>query len=71
MTNQIINFDDGVTANFTKRDGKIISVEFDYPAGYKTFEEEQEELPITKRKYLNEETGDWVGYGRAKQLGII
>jgi hypothetical protein len=57
--------------NVTYKGNRMTSVELDYPSGYKTFEEEQEELPITKRKYLNEETGDWVGYGRAKQLGII
>jgi hypothetical protein len=68
---QNINFEDGVKMNITYKGNRMTSVELDYPSGYKTFEEEQEELPITKRKYLNEETGDWVGYGRAKQLGII
>ena len=32
--------------------------------------EEQKELPATKRKYCTEQ-GNWVGYQRAKALGII
>lgn len=45
-------------------------VEIFYPEGY--FEEEQEEnLPKTKRKYLNPANGKMVAYTRAKELGII
>ena len=47
-----------------------MSVEFKYPKGYKTFADEQEELPLTKRKYCTDE-GNWVGYQRAKALGLI
>ncbi len=47
-----------------------LSVEIKYPKQYKTFAEEQEELPATKRKYCTEQ-GNWVGYQRAKALGII
>ena len=45
-------------------------MEIKYPKQYKTFAEEQEELPATKRKYCTEK-GNWVGYQRAKALGII
>jgi hypothetical protein len=38
---------------------------------YKSFEEEQEELPITKRKFFNKANGKYVGYTRAKVLGIL
>lgn len=37
----------------------------------KSFEEEQAELPITKRVFFNEKSGKYVGYGRAKVLGIL
>ena len=47
-----------------------ISVEMKYPKEHKTFAEEQEELPKTKRKYCTEK-GNWVGYQRAKSLGLI
>lgn len=46
-----------------------LSVEFKYPKNYKTYAEEQEELPKTRRKYCTDE-GNWVGYQRAKALGI-
>lgn len=45
-------------------------VEIFYPDGY--FEDEKEEnLPKTKRKYLNPANGKMVAYQRAKELGII
>jgi len=47
-----------------------ISVEIFYPSNYVSLDEEQEELPLTERKYLNPHTGKWVAYGRAKQLGL-
>ena len=54
----------------TKNPFGPMSVEIKYPKQYKTFAEEQEELPATKRKYCTEK-GKWVGYQRAKALGII
>jgi len=42
-----------------------------YPKGTKTFEQIQELLPKTKRRYLNPETGKDVAYTRAKELGLI
>jgi hypothetical protein len=45
-------------------------VEIFYPEGY--FEDEKEEnLPKTKRKYLNPANGKMVNYQRAKELGIV
>ena len=43
----------------------------EYPKGIKTFEQIQEALPKTKRRYLNPETGKDVAYSRAKELGLI
>jgi hypothetical protein len=42
-----------------------------YPKGTKTFEQMQEALPKTKRRYLNPATGKEVAYTRAKELGLI
>ena len=36
-----------------------------------SFEEKNARLPKTQRKYFNPENQKWIGYGRAKQLGII
>jgi hypothetical protein len=45
-------------------------VEIFYPDGY--FPEEQEEnLPKTKRKYFNPANGKMVAYARAKELGLL
>jgi hypothetical protein len=48
-----------------------ISVEVEYPKSYKSFEEEQASLPVTKRQYFDEESGYYVGYQTAKKKGII
>jgi hypothetical protein len=48
-----------------------ISVDIEYPKNYKSFEEEQEQLPITKRQYFDETEGYYVGYQTAKKKGII
>ena len=48
-----------------------IKVDISYPNAYVSFEEEEEKLPASKRKYLNPHNGKLVGYGRAKQLGLI
>jgi hypothetical protein len=48
-----------------------INVEIFYPNNYVSFEEEEEKLPASKRKYLNPHNGKLVGHFRAKQLGLI
>jgi len=67
--------DDGVKEiwyyNLDKFLNGPVKVDIIYPAKYKSFVEINEELPPTKRKYFNPETEDYVGYGRAKQLGLI
>ena len=71
---QIFEDDDGYKQtwiyNKEKHPFGPLSVEFKYPRNYKTYADEQEELPLTKRKYCTEE-GNWVGYQRAKALGLI
>jgi len=57
--------------NLDKFPNGPLSVEYKYPKGYKSFADINEALPKTKRQYINPETGDYVSYGRAKQLGII
>ena len=59
-----------ITVYDGKHNGPVL-VELDYPEDYEGFDEIQEKLPITQRQYVNPESGDLVGYGRAKQLGII
>jgi hypothetical protein len=73
------------TREFTREDGRIsvwtynldknpngpIFVEIKYPSEYKCDAEIEDELPITKRTFWNPETETFVGYGRAKQLGLI
>ncbi len=36
-----------------------------------TWEEKNARQPKTQRKYVNPENNKWIGYGRAKQLGLI
>jgi hypothetical protein len=43
----------------------------EYPKGTKSFEQIQELLPKTKRKYINPNNGKIVSYQRAKELGIL
>jgi hypothetical protein len=75
------------TKDFKNADGTVDRWYFDlnrYPRGaYKTemdiFNKEpmpenefkQEDLPKSKRQYLNEATGKLVGYTRARMLGLI
>jgi hypothetical protein len=73
------------TREFTREDGRVsiwtydlnkssngpISVEIKYPLGYKCDAEIEDKLPITKRTFWNPGTETFVGYGRAKQLGLI
>jgi len=55
----------------TKFKNGPVSVEIEYPREYKSFEEEQASLPVTKRQYFDEESGYYVGYQTAKKKGII
>ena len=48
-----------------------ISVEIIYPSGYKCDADIEENLPISKRTFWNPETETFVGYSRAKQLGLV
>jgi len=41
------------------------------PVIKETWEEKNARQPKTKRKYFNPANNKWIGYGRAKQLGVI
>ena len=53
-----------------KRNEGPFKVEMEYPEGWKTDEETNENLPITQQKFLNPANGKMVSYGRACQLGL-
>lgn len=61
--------------NLDIRDNGPVEVEVIYPKQFKSqheiMEVENNNLPLTKRKYFNEANGKMVGYTRAKNLGII
>ena len=68
-----VQYNDGVVQkshyNLDKCPTGPFLVEMFYPDNY--FPEEREEnLPKTKRKYLNPKTGKMVNYLRAKELGL-
>jgi len=48
-----------------------VSVEIKHFKQYISFEEEQAGLPLTKRQFFNEINHKYVGYARAKALGIL
>lgn len=62
---QVWSYDTSISMNGPVR------VDVSYPSSYVSFEEEEEKLPASKRRYLNPHNGKLVGYGRAKQLGLI
>lgn len=64
-TNHIWFYDANISKNGP------FKVEISYPKDYKTFDEEQESLSITQRKYFNPANNKYVAYGRAKQLKLI
>jgi hypothetical protein len=70
-----ITHSDGVkqfwTYDLEKHLNGPIKVEITYPTHYSTFEEEQEQIPLLKRRYLNPNTAKWVGYYRAVALGLV
>jgi hypothetical protein len=43
----------------------------EYPKGTKSFEQVQELLPKTKRKYIHPDNGKVINYQRAKELRIV
>lgn len=69
----------GITTTYTYRGSSIVSgmekAEFDYPKGYlEKFAKEQsraDNLPKTKRLYLNPATGREVSYARARAIGLL
>jgi len=69
-----VKFNDGVIQkshfNLDKHPNGPFLVEMFYPEGY-FLEEKEENLPKTKRKYLNPKTGKMVNYFRAKELKLI
>lgn len=73
---QVVKHDDGaVTTWFWDKSVRSfqegpVKTETKYPRGYLDFEQEQELLPMTKRKYLLD-NGKIVGYARAKAIGFI
>jgi hypothetical protein len=46
-------------------------VDINISTNHLTFEEINEALPITKRRYYNPANQKYIGYGRAKQLGLL
>lgn len=69
----------GITTTYTYRGKSIVSgiekAEFDYPKGYlESFSKQQsraDNLPKTKRLYLNPATGKEVSYARARAIGLL
>jgi len=69
----------GIKTTYTYNGNSIVSgiakAEFEYPAGYldsfKKKNKSQDNLPKTRRLYLNPATGNEVSYARAKALKII
>ena len=48
-----------------------MAVDITYPKDYKDFDETQDNLPKTKRMYVNPKNGKLVKFFRAKQLGLV
>ena len=48
-----------------------IKVDISYPSSYVSSEEIEEQLPASKRKYLNPHNGKLVGYARGLALGLV
>ena len=75
FTRKFVDKKTGITAVWTydlsKSPRGPISTEFEYPKDYVSEATNEENLPKSQRKYLNEVTGKMVSYTRAYQLGII
>ena len=71
---RVVKHDDGsVTTwyyDYSKTKLGPIKTETKYPKGMLDWEQVQESLPKTKRKYVLDD-GKIVGYTRAKELGVI
>jgi hypothetical protein len=72
------NCTSGITVTWKYRGDRSkgpYEVEIDYPKDFKTEHELVEEhnlkVPKSKRKYFNPSSGDYVGYTRAYQLGLV
>lgn len=69
----------GIVTTYTYRTDSVTSgiekAEFEYPKGYlEQFAKEQkrqDNLPKTKRLYLNPATGKEVSYARARAIGLL
>ena len=69
----------GIVTTYTYRVDSVTSgiekAEFEYPKGYlEQFAKEQkrqDNLPKTKRLYLNPATGKEVSYARARAIGLL
>ena len=69
----------GIVTTYTCRADSVVSgiekAEFEYPKGYlEQFAKEQkrqDNLPKTKRLYLNPATGKEVSYARARAIGLL
>jgi hypothetical protein len=59
------------TYNLDKNPYGPVCVEEFYPEGWTSDVQVEVKLPKTKRKYLNPKTGKMVGFGRAKELGLV
>ena len=57
--------------NLDKFSNGPFKVDIKYSTNHLTFEEINEALPITKRRYYNPANQKYIGYGRAKQLGLL
>jgi hypothetical protein len=69
----------GIVTTYTYNGASILSgiakAEFEYPKGYleqfSKKQKQQDNLPKTKRLYLNPATGNEVSYARARALGLL
>ena len=59
------------TFDLTKNSNGPIKTEMFYKKIPTTFEQDQEKLALTKRKFVNEENNKVISYQRAKALNII
>ena len=73
--NKVFEYDDGTTEtwfyNLDKAPNGPFKVDIKYSTKHLTFEEQNALLSKTQRKYYNPANDKDVGYGRAKQLGLI
>lgn len=59
------------TFDLDKNSSGPIKVEMFYKKTPTSFEEDQEKLPLTKRKFINDENNKIVSYQRAKTLNLV